>query len=86
MIKVDAATHARLAELAAENGMTIGGYVAHLVGAKRTRAEWETIAAQTEEYLRDHFGFVATPEERAKAEAWFTAPPPGAKRKPRASA
>jgi hypothetical protein len=69
MIKVDERTHARLTELAAESGMTIGGYVAKLVDATRTRAEWAAIAAQTEDYLREHFGFVATPEERAEFEA-----------------
>ncbi|MGH8883356.1 MAG: hypothetical protein ACRD0P_39455 [Stackebrandtia sp.] len=72
MIKVDEQTHARLAQLAAENATTIGGYVARLVGAQRTRAEWAAIAAQTEDYLYKQFGFVATAEERATAEAWLT--------------
>ena len=75
MIKVDEATHARLAQLAAENGTTIGGYVARLVGAARTRAEWAAIARQTEDYLREQFGFEATAEERAQAEAWLTRDP-----------
>jgi hypothetical protein len=75
MIKVDERTHARLAQLAAENGTTIGGYEAHLVGAQRTHAEWAAIAAQTEDYLREQFGFEATAEERAKAEAWLTREP-----------
>jgi len=75
MIKVDEQTHARLAQLAAENGTTIGGYVARLVGAQRTRAEWTAIAVETEDYLREHFGFVATPEELRQAEAWLTREP-----------
>ncbi len=75
MIKVDEETHARLTQLAAEAGTTIGGYVARLVGAQRTRAEWAAIAKQTEDYLREQFGFVATPEERATAEAWLTRKP-----------
>jgi hypothetical protein len=75
MIKVDERTHARLAQLAAENGTTIGGYVARLVGAQRTRAEWAAVAKQTEDALREQYGFVATPEERAQAEAWLTREP-----------
>jgi hypothetical protein len=75
MIKVDEGTHARLAQLAAENGTTIGGYVARLAGAQRTRAEWTAIARQTEDYLREQFGFVATADERTKAEAWLTREP-----------
>ncbi|MGH3789681.1 MAG: hypothetical protein ACRDQ9_02570 [Pseudonocardiaceae bacterium] len=43
MIKIDERTHARLAELAAEHGTTIGGYVGELVGAQRTHTEWATI-------------------------------------------
>jgi hypothetical protein len=73
MIKVDERTHARLAALAAESGTTIGGYVAKLVNATRTHAEWAAVAAQTEDYLREHFGFVATPEERAEFEAQHAA-------------
>ena len=75
MIKVDEETHARLAQLAAESGTTIGGYVARLVGTQRTRTEWAAIAKQTEDYLREHFGFVATAEERTTAEAWLTREP-----------
>ena len=75
MIKVDEQTHARLAQLAAENGTTIGGYVARLVGGQRTRAEWAAVAKQTEDALREQYGFVATPEERAQAEAWLTREP-----------
>lgn len=51
MIKVDERTHARLAELAAEHGTTIGGYVGELVRAQRTHAEWEAIGQQTNDYL-----------------------------------
>ena len=43
MIKVDERTHARLAELAAEHGTTIGGYGGELVRAQRTHAEWEAL-------------------------------------------
>lgn len=75
MIKVDEQTHARLAQLAAENGTTIGGYVARLVGAQRTHAEWAAIATQTEDYLHEQFGFVATAQERATAEAWLARQP-----------
>lgn len=75
MIKVDEQTHARLTQLAAETGTTIGGYVAQLVGAQRTRAEWAAIAQQTHDYLRDQLGFEATPEERAAAEAWLLRSP-----------
>ncbi|MFN2494778.1 MAG: hypothetical protein ABR608_02550 [Pseudonocardiaceae bacterium] len=69
MIKVDERTHARLAELAGEHGTTIGGYVGELAGAQRTRAEWEAIGQQTRDYLREHFGFDPTPQERAELEA-----------------
>ena len=75
MIKVDEPTHARLSQLAAEHGTTIGGYVARLVGAQRTRAEWAAVAEQTADYLHEQFGFVATPDERATAEAWLTREP-----------
>lgn len=75
MIKVDEQTHARLSQLAAESNTTIGGYVARLVGAQRTRAEWTAIAEQTADYLHEQFGFVATAEERATAEAWLTREP-----------
>jgi hypothetical protein len=83
MIKVDEQTHARLAQLAAENDSTIGGYVARLVGAQRTRAEWAAIAAQTEDYLREEFGFEATAEERASAEAWLTREPRKPQQRPK---
>ncbi len=69
MIKVDELTHARLAELAAESGTTIGRYVGELAGAQRTQAEWETIGEQTRDYLREHFGFDPTPQEWAELEA-----------------
>jgi hypothetical protein len=85
MIKVDEQTHARLTQLAAENGTTIGRYVARLVGAQRTRAEWADIAAQTEGYLHEQFGFQATAEERATAEAWLTREPEQRSRRGRAS-
>jgi hypothetical protein len=75
MIKVDEQTHARLIELAAEHGSTIGGFVAGLVQAQRTRAEWADIANQTADYLHEQFGFVATPEEQATAEAWLNRQP-----------
>lgn len=71
MIKVDEAVHARLTELAAEAGTTIGGYVAQLVGQKRTKAEWAAIGQQTQDYMRVHFGYVLTPEELEKAKAWW---------------
>jgi hypothetical protein len=85
MIKVDEQTHARLTQLAAENGTTIGGYVARLVGAQRTRAEWADIAQQTADYLHEQFGFVATAEEQAAAEAWLTREPRQHSRRGRAS-
>ena len=69
MIKVDERTHARLAELAAEHGTTIGGYVGELASAQRTHAEWEAIGQQTNDYLREHFGFDPTPQERAELAA-----------------
>ena len=65
MIKVDERTHARLAELAAEHGTTIGGYVGELACAQRTHTEWEALGQQTQDYLREHFGFDLTPQERA---------------------
>jgi hypothetical protein len=71
MIKVDEAVHARLVELAAEAGTTIGGYVAMLVEGKRTRAERMAAAQQTQDYMREHFGYVLTPEEFEKAKAWW---------------
>ncbi|MFL6143697.1 MAG: hypothetical protein ACJ72N_17780 [Labedaea sp.] len=75
MIKVDEETHARLTQLAAESGTTIGGYVARLVGTQRTRSEWADVAKQTEDYLREQFGFVATADERTAAQAWLTREP-----------
>jgi hypothetical protein len=83
MIKVDEQTHARLAQLAAESGTTIGGYVARLVGAQRTRDEWAAIARETEKHLREQYGFVATSEERVQAEAWLTREPQRQSRQPR---
>lgn len=85
MIKVDEQTHARLIELAAENGTTIGGYVAKLVTAQRTRAEWADIAQQTSDYLHEQFGFVATADEQATAEAWLTRAPRSRSRRRRAT-
>lgn len=69
MIKVDERTHARLAELAAERGTTIGGCVGELAGAQRTQAEWDAIGQQTHDYLREHFGFDPAPQDRAELEA-----------------
>lgn len=69
MIKVDERTHARLVELAAQRGTTIGGYVGELASSQRTHAEWEAIGQQTNDYLREHFGFDPTPQERAELEA-----------------
>ncbi len=69
MIKVDERTHARLVELAAQRGITIGGCVGELASAQRTHAEWEAIGQQTNDYLREHFGFDPTPRERAELEA-----------------
>jgi hypothetical protein len=86
MIKVDEQTHGRLAQLAAENDTTIGGYVARLVGAERTHAEWAEIAEQTEAYLREQFGFEATQEERTQAETWLTREPKRRPKRGRASA
>ncbi|MGH3939463.1 MAG: hypothetical protein ACRDTG_12685 [Pseudonocardiaceae bacterium] len=68
MVKVDERTHARLAELAAEHGATIGGYVGQLANAQRTHAEWTAISQRTQDYLREHFGFDPTPQERAELE------------------
>ncbi|MGH3719736.1 MAG: hypothetical protein ACRDRI_13050 [Pseudonocardiaceae bacterium] len=69
MIKVDERTHARLAELAAEQGTTIGGYIGALLGPQRTHAEWKAIGQQSQDYLREHFGFDPTPQEQAEMEA-----------------
>jgi hypothetical protein len=69
MIKVDEPTHARLAELAAARGTTIGGLVGELAVAVRTPSEWMAIEQQTRDYLREHFGYDPTPEERAEWEA-----------------
>ena len=66
MIKVDERTHARLA---AEHGITMGGYVGELVRAQRTHPEWEALGQQTQDYLREHFGFDPTPQERAELAA-----------------
>lgn len=69
MIKVGELTHARLAELAAEHGTTIGGYVGELASAQRTQAEWVAVAQQTRAYLGEHFGFDPTPQVRAEVDA-----------------
>jgi len=69
MIKVDEHTHARLVELAAEHGTTIGVLVGELARARRTHAEWEAIAHQTRDYMREHLGYDPTPAERAEWEA-----------------
>ena len=37
--------------------------------AERTHAEWEAIGRQSQDYLREHFGFDPTPQERAELEA-----------------
>jgi hypothetical protein len=55
--------------LAAEHGTTIGRYVGELARAQRTHAEWEAHGRQTEDYLREHFDFNPTPQERAELEA-----------------
>jgi hypothetical protein len=69
MIKVDERTHAQLAEIAAESGLTIGAYLARLAGTGQTSVDWPAIAAHTEDYLREAFGFTATREELAEFEA-----------------
>jgi hypothetical protein len=69
MIKVDERTHARLAELAAEQGITIGALVSNLAEAQRTHAEWVAIERQTRDYLREHLGYDPTPDERTALEA-----------------
>jgi len=69
MIKVDERTHARLAELAAEQGTTIGALVGDLAGARRTQAEWAAVGQQTRDYLREQLGYDPTPDERAAGEA-----------------
>jgi len=73
MIKVDEHTHARLVELAAEQGTTIGVLVGDLAGAPRTHTEWEAIARQTRDYVREHLGYDPTPAEQAEWEAEHTA-------------
>jgi uroporphyrinogen-III synthase len=69
MIKVDEGTHARLAELAAEQGTTIGALVGELAAARRTHAEWAAIGQQTRDYVREHLGHDPTPDERTEWEA-----------------
>lgn len=69
MIKVDERTHARLAELAAEQGTTIGALVGELAGARRTQAEWAAVGQQTSDYLREHLGYDPAPGQRSAWEA-----------------
>ncbi len=69
MIKVEESAPARLAQVAAEHGTTIGGYVSEFAGARRTQAEWEAIRQRSQEYLREHFGFDPAPQEQAELEA-----------------
>lgn len=69
MIKVDERVHARLAELAAERGTTIGGYVGELADNERTHAEWQAIGQQTETYMREQFGFDPDHQQRARLQA-----------------
>lgn len=69
MIKVDERTHARLTEPAAEHGTTIGGYIGELIRPQRTHAEWRAIGWQSQDHLREHFGFDPTPRQRAELEA-----------------
>jgi hypothetical protein len=73
MIKVDERTHARLAELAGEQGTTIGALVGELAGARRTQAEWAAVGQQTSDYLREQLGYDPTPEQRSAWEAEHTA-------------
>lgn len=68
VIKVDERTDARLAELAADSGLPVGDYLARLTGTGPVAVEWDTIAAQTEKYLREAFGFTATRAELAEFE------------------
>jgi hypothetical protein len=72
MIKVDERTHARLAQLAAEHGATIGGYVSELARSQRTHAEWEAISQRSADYLREHFSFDPSSQERAELLAEHT--------------
>jgi hypothetical protein len=69
MVKVDERTHARLVELAAELGTTIGALVGELAAARRTQAEWAAVGQQTGDYLREQFGYDPTPEQRSAGEA-----------------
>jgi len=69
MIKVDERTHARLVELAAEQGTTIGALVGELARSRRTPAEWAAVEQQTRDYLREQFGYDPTPDERSAWEA-----------------
>jgi hypothetical protein len=48
MIKVDGQTHARLAKLAEEQGVTIGGLVGELATARPTRADSDAFLATIE--------------------------------------
>ena len=66
VIEVDERTYAGLVRLAGERGVTVDQCVAQLVRVRpvRTEAERRLIAEQTDEYLRDEFGFEVTAEER----------------------
>lgn len=48
MIKVDGQTHARLAKLAEEQGVTIGGLVGELAASRPTRADSDAFLATIE--------------------------------------
>jgi antitoxin MazE7 len=53
-IKVDGAVRDRLAELAAERGLTIRDFVQQLASATPTRAELARRQADAVEYIRTH--------------------------------
>jgi hypothetical protein len=48
MIKVDSQTHSRLAKLAEEQGVTIGGLVGELAASRPTRADSDAFLAAVE--------------------------------------
>lgn len=66
MIKVDERTYVRMAELAGEHGTTVGEYLRGMAGAERSRPEWTVVAQESEEYLREQFGFEVTSQELAE--------------------